>query len=346
MPRTGRRKEDEAVETVQLADVVESAHLIIHTLLGVKPGEQVLLIADTQSDVRMAHALAGEILAANAEFTLAVMPARDLSRANELSPVVVHALEAANVVIGLTRSCGAPTYHPTVAHLLKSKRTRNLSMVMRDATHWTRGGARADYRHLRAEGELLRKFWAQRQTAQITTPLGTDLVMSIQGPPVIVECGFALEPGEEAAFPDGEVSQMPVEGTTEGILVIDGPICHIGVPEEPIRLEVHQGRVRSIAGKSFAAARLREIVRTIANADNIAELGIGLNPASQRSGDFEEEKKARGTIHVALGSNVFYGGTVHSEVHIDMVIYRATVTMDGVAVVRDGELHLPEGSHS
>ncbi len=74
------------------------------------------------------------------------------------------------------------------------------------------------------------------------------------------------------------------------------------------------------------------------NADNVAEVGIGLNPLSRRNGDFEEEKKARGNAHVALGDNVYYGGSVRSPIHMDMVLYRPTVQLDGRTVVEDGRV--------
>ena len=63
---------------------------------------------------------------------------------------------------------------------------------------------------------------------------------------------------------------------------------------------------------------------------------IGLNPASRRNGDFEEEKKARGCVHVAIGDNIFYGGTVQCQVHMDMVLYDPTVHLDDQVVVANG----------
>ena len=99
--------------------------------------------------------------------------------------------------------------------------------------------------------------------------------------------------------------------------------------------------MRAVEGGA-RAERLREIVESVADADNIAEIGIGLNAACRRNGDFEEEKKARGLVHVAIGDNVFYGGRVECAVHMDMVLYEPTVWLDDRAVVRAGEV-LPLG---
>ena len=94
-------------------------------------------------------------------------------------------------------------------------------------------------------------------------------------------------------------------------------------------MKVENGRVVDVSGACRQADELRDIITDIENADNIAEIGIGLNGACRWCGDFEEEKKGRGNIHVAIGDNVFYGGAVH----MDMVIYHPTVTMDDQIVV-------------
>ena len=52
------------------------------------------------------------------------------------------------------------------------------------------------------------------------------------GQHVVIECGFATEPGLEAAFSDGEVSQMPVEGSAEGALTSPELTGRTGDPYE------------------------------------------------------------------------------------------------------------------
>jgi leucyl aminopeptidase (aminopeptidase T) len=213
-------------------------------------------------------------------------------------------------------------------------------MVMRTLDNFTEGGARADYEALYADGEKLAAIWRQASHIHLTTPLGTNLRAPITGEEVFIECGFATEPGLEAAFSDGEVSQMPRVNTAEGVIVVDGPIAHIGLPASPIRLEVKGGKVVSVSGEPRQADELRHIITTISRADNIAEIGIGLNSACRQNGDFEEEKKGRGNVHVAIGDNVFYGGDVQCAVHMDMVLYRPTVRLDERVVVDEGLVRL------
>ena len=56
------------------------------------------------------------------------------------------------------------------------------------------------------------------------------------------------------------------------------------------------------------------------------------------NGDFEEEKKARGTCHIAMGNGFYYGQPARSTVHIDMVQYNPTITFDGQLIVKDGKM--------
>lgn len=325
----------------QNIDVIRSADQIICKLLAVKPNENLLIICDPGSEMEMVHALAGKAQAVGAEYTVAMMPTRGKDRKNDLTLPIEKALEAADCLIGITHYSGAPTYAKAVKEQFDKNKLRSISMVMRDINNFTQGGALADYEVLYKEGKTLAAFWEQAEAIHVTTPAGTDIKAPIDGERVFVECGFATEPGMEAAFSDGEVSQMPRVNTAEGTIVVDGPIAHIGRPDSPIELKVKGGRVVRILGNSPQGDELQEIIENVENASNIAEIGIGLNPMSRRNGDFEEEKKARGYVHIALGDNIFYGGDVHSPVHIDMVIYKPTVKFGKTIVVENGQVHIP-----
>lgn len=321
-------------------DLVRSADLVVRELLALKAGERFAIVADPMSAPEMVDALAGVAAAIGAEFAVLTQPTRPLTRKNELSPMVEAALERADALVGITASGGAPTYSKAVKRLMDAKRLRVISMVMRDVEIFTRGGALADYKQLFTEGQRLADLWRQGGVMRITTPAGTDLRASVAHDDVIVECGYATEAGQEAAFSDGEVSSRPHEGEAEGVIVVDGPMAVLGTLSRPISLTIARGKVTKVEGEGTEMIELRRIIETVNNADNIAEFGIGLNPLSLRNGRFEEEKKARGNVHVAIGDDIFYGGSTESPVHIDMVMYMPTVTLDRRVLVKDGQLRL------
>ena len=56
------------------------------------------------------------------------------------------------------------------------------------------------------------------------------------------------------------------------------------------------------------------------------------------TGNVLEDEKILGTCHVAFGASAGIGGVVQVPIHIDCVVLRPTVAIDGEAIVRDGEL--------
>jgi leucyl aminopeptidase (aminopeptidase T) len=74
------------------------------------------------------------------------------------------------------------------------------------------------------------------------------------------------------------------------------------------------------------------------DATTIAELGIGTNERAILTGEVLEDEKIQGTCHIAFGASAGIGGTVQVPVHLDCVLMRPTVELDGEAVVQGGEL--------
>lgn len=323
----------------RVIDAIKTADMIVRELLAIQAGEEVVLVADPETDMEMVQAISGISQAVGAECTIAIMPSRPVEESLKMTKFIDQGLEAADVIIGMTRASGAACWSPTVSRLRREKRLRFLSMVLRDLDIWTKGGATANYYEILEAGKRLQAAWAQGKEIHLTSKKGTDLKAKIDGAPPFIEAGFATQPGTTGAFSDGEVSQGPVQGSAEGVVVVDGPIAHVGQPASPIRLEVREGKVVRIEGDEKGARRLRDIVDSVKDAGNFAEIGIGLNPKCRQNGEFEEEKKRLGNVHVAVGRNTGgYGGTIACMVHLDLVVYEATVKTDKNVLLQDGKL--------
>ena len=325
--------------TNRVIDAIKSADLIVRKLLAIKPGEEIVLVGDPETDMEMLHALAGVIQSVGAEYTIAIMPTRPPEQSLEMTKFINKGLEAADVIIGMTAASGAACYSSVIGKLRKKTGLRQYSMVLRNLDIWTKGGATADYEDLLKVGERLREVWARGKVIYLSSPKGTDLKAKLGQAPPFIEAGWATGPGDESAFSDGEVSLGPNEGTAEGVVVIDGPIAHIGQPATPLRLEFKKGKLVNISGDEMAARQLREIVARVKDADNFAEAGIGINPNCLQKGEFEEEKKRLGNVHIAIGRNTGgYGGTVAAQIHMDMVFRDGTVKTDKDTLLKDGNL--------
>lgn len=319
------------------------ADKIIGDLLGVKKNEEVLIAIDSESDFRMAEAFAAASKKYAKDYVIAMMPARTKTDGTTVPKALEEAMKGCDVFIPMTKTSGAPAYSMTMKKLLKEKKIRECCMVLREIDNYIHGGALADYEKVYADGVALQKLWHHKKQARITTPAGTDLTFDMIDMLPIIECGVARNPGESMAFSDGEVSLGPAENAMNGILVADGPMCYYGLPTKPIKLEITNGKVTKILdGDPKISTELERLFASVENSENIAEIGIGLNPDSLFNGDFEEEKKARGTVHFALGNGLYYEQTVDSQVHIDMVLYKPTVVFDGITFVKDGKVIIIE----
>lgn len=314
-------------------DLVSTAHRLVNRHLAIQPHEQVLIVVDTASQLEMAYALAGQAQAVGAEWNITMMPARDVHNAIHMTKFINTGLEAVDVIIGLTRASGAPCYSVHVREgTFDKKRLRSMSMVFRTLDHFTKGGALADYDLIARNAKILHALWQGSKTIHVTTALGTDLTAPVHPKYVQIEDGFVTEPGRSGAFSDGEVFQHIIGDGATGTVVIDGPMYYFGEPAEPVRLTLEAGRVVDVQAKGRAANQLKEIIETVPDANNFAEIAIGLNPASLKNGDFEEEKKALGNIHVAVGKSP----EVPCAVHMDLIMRNPSVSFDGKQVVSEG----------
>jgi len=323
----------------RIIECIERADYILSNLMAVKPGEEVLIVVDPQTDTRMTNAMAGAALKCGAEYGVYMMPIRGKDKATIFPKSLELGMDACDVFIGMTTSSGAAIYNNHLKELINKKSLRECSIVLRNVDNFTRGGALADYEAVYADGVKLQAIWRGKKMAHITTPAGTDIKFEMNDMEPIIECGIARNPGDAMAWSDGEVSLGPVIGNANGIIAADGPICYYGAPTQPVMMKVENGYITEImGGDAKIANEIRRLHRDVKDSNNIAEIGIGLNPACMFNGDFEEEKKARGTVHFAMGNGFYYGQPARSSVHIDMVLYNPTVNFDGEIIVKDGKV--------
>lgn len=150
--------------------------------------------------------------------------------------------------------------------------------------------------------------------------------------------GVVHKPGEISAYPGGEVSFPPLEGTSHGRIVVEQVMTDVGRVAEPIILTIVDGQCTKIEGGA-EAAKLRTLIEGVPGATNLAELGIGLNDKARVTSIITEAKKAYGTAHFALGDNAGgYGGVVECPLHLDGLNLEVTITVDGAPIVTGGHI--------
>ncbi|KKB62343.1 2,5-dihydroxypyridine 5,6-dioxygenase [Robbsia andropogonis] len=186
---------------------------------------------------------------------------------------------------------------------------------------------------------------------RVTSPAGTSLICPLGEFPVITEYGFVDEPGRWDHWPSGFVLTFPNEGKASGRIVIDrGDIL---LPQKKyvsdrIELTVEHGYATHITG-GLDADLLKDYMASFNDPEGyaISHIGWGLQPRAKWStlGLYDREatigmdaRAFEGNFLFSLGPNNEAGGKRTTACHIDIPLRHCDVSLDDVAVVRNGRV--------
>ncbi len=310
-------------------DLDRAVRAVVRECLGVRDGESVLVICNPATRA-IGDRMREEAADAGGDAVLVVMDERG-SHAAEPPETVANAMLHADVIL-------APTIQ-SLSHTAARKsatdagaRAATLPGVTEDLLARVMS---ADMDGLRRKGHAVAEALDAASEARVTCPNGSDLRLDLTGRAATPDAGELTEPGEFGNLPCGEGFISPA--AAEGVLVIDGSIAQIGRVTEPARLTVEADHLTSATGPE--GKRLHELLSAHGpDGTTIAELGIGTNEKATLTGEILEDEKILGTCHVAFGASAGIGGTVQVPVHLDSVVTRPTVSLDGTPLVRNGEL--------
>lgn len=304
----------------QLAQIEPHHHVLVVTDSLTRPIAEVFAAAAT--------AMAKEVVVMTMELRRkhGEEPPRAVAAAMATSDVIVQAVSYALTHTDATREALARKAQVFVLRGITEE------MMLSDLM-------KVDYQELRRVTELVAERLSNGEVVHLTSEAGTDLRFSIKGRSAMALAG-GTRPGHFGGARSGEAALAPVEGTAEGVIIIEHSMDNIGRLDIPIRLKIVRGRVTDIQGGLAAEHLQRLLAESDEQAANLAEFAIGTNPNARLSGNLAEDKKVKGSVHVALGDNVSLGGLVKSNLHLDGMILRPTVKVDGKPIVKEGQLWL------
>ena len=314
-----------------MSDLERAVVAVVQDCLGVRPGEEVLVICNPATR-DLGERLRAEAAGAGADAVLAEMAERASHAAEPPGPLAA-AMAESDVVLAPT----VQSLSHTASRKAASERGVRIATLPGVTAEMLARVMSADMAALRRKGRALADALTGASEARITCPNGSDLRLGLEGRTAIPDAGELTEPGAFGNLPCGEGFIAPVEGTGEGRLVVDGSIAAVAIPEQPVTLTVEAGRLTDATGE--AGARLMELLMEHGpEATSVAELGIGSNEKAILTGNVLEDEKILGTAHVAFGASAAIGGTVQVPVHLDCVVMKPDVALDGEPIVRAGEL--------
>ncbi len=315
-------------------DLRRAARAALTQCMGASPGESVLVITDEKLRA-IGYALWEEARRLGAEAMIVEMIERTRSGEEPPRPVA-EIMKAADVVLVPTSKSLSHTAARRAASAAGA-RVATLPGITRESM------ARAlavDYPRIAEVSARVADILSAGRTARVTSPAGTDIEMSLEGRTGHPDTGMYRLPGDFGNLPAGEAYIAPVEGTAKGVIVVDGSMGLAGVLEEPIRMKVDGGFVTEISGGQGARALEQVLCGLGTQARNIAELGVGTNDRAIISGCVLEDEKVLGTVHIAIGNNVSFGGVVDVPIHMDGILLRPTLLVDGTPIIEDGTLRV------
>jgi leucyl aminopeptidase (aminopeptidase T) len=175
---------------------------------------------------------------------------------------------------------------------------------------------------------------------EIKAPNGTHLKIAAARSKGYADTGDATQPGAFTNLPAGEAALAPEAFGTEGELTVDSGMGVQPDDRERIILQIRDGRAVRILGGEMANKLRRRLAPSGPEARIVAEFGIGTNDSARISGYPLEDEKVLGTVHIALGNNLSFGGKNDVPVHLDAVVFKASVTIDGRKILENGKLVL------
>ncbi|MFZ6017515.1 MAG: aminopeptidase [Nitrospirota bacterium] len=233
-----------------------------------------------------------------------------------------HKNNAVNCIIALSNYS---TSHARFRDFLtRICRTRYASMPLFDVS-MLEGPMNVDWKGLAKRTIEIEKRVNRAESIEIRTSNGTYISFSKKGRRAKSDTGILTRRGAFGNLPAGEVFLAPLEGTANGKLILEwAPTRQL---KSPITLTVRDGYVVDVAGADEYAEYLNARLSERRENGNIAELGIGTNDRATRPDNILESEKILGTIHIALGDNSSFGGTVKTPFHQDFVFFKPTVTL-------------------
>jgi len=193
-------------------------------------------------------------------------------------------------------------------------------------------------KQLHQKGMKIKKILDDANCVNVMTKKGTDLEIGVKGMTARVASGVYTEPGTGGNSIPAETYIAPAKNSVNGTVVIDGSIRTLNktiLCKSPVCIGVKNSTIISMNSSSEALklqqslAWARQKSKFSDNVKKISELGIGLNDKAGIIGATIIDEKTKGTAHVAIGSNGWFGGDIKSIIHLDQVFKDPVFKVDG-----------------
>jgi leucyl aminopeptidase (aminopeptidase T) len=212
--------------------------------------------------------------------------------------------------------------------------------------HWN--AVATDYAQIAQTARELGTLLGSARLVRVTAPGGTDLTFALGGRKVFREDGVVTAEDARSgaimerteSLPGGAVYLAPVETSANGRVAVARDLCR-GQPVAGVTFDLKNGQMQNLKAARGAECITSVLAPYEGPKDRFGSFGIGLNPALavvEANGAEYRPGSAAGMVTIGVGANEFLGGENKVQGGYSFALPRATVTVDGKVVVRDGRL--------
>jgi 2,5-dihydroxypyridine 5,6-dioxygenase len=320
-------------------ELARAAELMLRDVLDTKPGECVIITADTASDMRTVEAVQNAARGLEAKVMVTVIPQLPFQGALG-DPYIPDPLKAAvensDLWIDLTfpYMAGSAPFDEA----MKNKRTRYYLAAGLGAESMIRMFGKVDLEKLFALTNTFDALLGRNsgQECRITNQRGTDVRFKLAEP---IAMGTCKSEGPGPLFLPGTVMVMPRENSVQGVIIFDAVFHEYYTPLlDPICLKV-DGKVQEVSGGLSEGTVLERSLKR-ASHDSlgyIIHFTCGFHPAARYTGtSFLEDQRVTGYNAVGLGLPFWMPGG--GENHPDAILSRQSLWVAGEQIVDQGRI--------
>ena len=314
-------------------EMLDAAKAVLTKSVQVRKDETILLIYD-RTTRNVAHAFIDASCSLGLLLTPRMIEVTERNGADP-DPETREMMTHHNIVIAPT--CNSLTHCPAMT-AARSGGVRGCTLPGITDEIFARA-MKVEPEQLRADGEKwVSCFPGKHHKVRVVTKLGTDISFEFGLVPCLNDDAIYAEAGNVGNIPAGEAYGVPNPGTANGRIVADASIGSFPWKEgdAPCSITVRNGSACGFEGER--AKLLEKALGSVGEKGFVlAEFGIGTNPFLKIGGNLLEDEKVKGTIHLAFGNSRGMGGDNDVPIHIDCVIRKPSVCIDGRLVIEDGE---------
>lgn len=325
-------------------ELQKAADRLIKDIFVVKPGETVVITADTMSNENVVNAVAASAHAVGAIPVVITIPTpRGVGKAADPDlPIEVLSAALLNTDVWIEFNHQWLLYStPFERAEASNKKLRYMCLVDFDEDILVRTIGQVEVATLQAFMKKVAELTRNARKMRVTTPAGCDISFEIEPNHLIAcDCGDASFPAIHMLT--GQINVVPRFGSINGTIVFDGCVTPpFGkVPSVPITLTIEKSVITKITGGA-EAAQFEEFLKSFEdeNMFKLAHIAYGFNPGAKLTGNIVEDERVWGSTEWGIGYVSPYDAPPvgqDAKSHCDGICLNSSVWLDDKLIMKEG----------